>query len=407
MIYCKKCKVPAKDTDTVCPKCKGPLSTFGSGGGSKPAAGAASPAPGPAARATPGAVARPSSGAGTGTSFAPRPSPTFSNEPMLGLGGRIQELEQAQQRNLKKSRNLALLCLVALVALLMVLYGVYARTVLAYAVLSNVRLEQDELAQNQITVKFDVDTPGKVAFDRRSGTGRTEKVDIFAKTGPGGFSWAWPSDPKTGIDYSVVYRSGLFKTSLDRHFDVTRDGIGVDIVFLMDITSSMQPFIDGLKKNCIDFADRVRKEGVDCQLGLIAFGDVEINEPTLVFAPTSDVNAFQARVAELRANGGGDPPESSIEALDEALKLPFRPHTRVCFVHITDASCHNEEKIPETAEKLKSRSIITYVVSRRELSNLYEPLCVNGGTFHAIQDAKFEDILKEVAKSIANQIKPR
>ena len=326
---------------------------------------------------------------------------------MLGLGGRIQELEQAQAANVKKSRSLALLCLLALVALLMVLYTVYSRTVLAYAVLSNVRLEQDELAQNMITVKFDVDTPGKVAFDRRSGTGHTEKVDILAKTGPGGFSWAWPSDTKTGIDYSVVYRSGLFKTSLDRHFELTRDGIGVDIVFLMDITSSMRPYIEGLKKNCIEFANLVRKEGVDCQLGLIGFGDVEINEPIFVFPPTSDIKAFEDHVAELPLTPGGDPPESDMEALDKALALQFRPHTRVCFVHITDAPCHHEEKIPATASMLKSRSIITYVVSQSELMSLYNPLCVNGGTFHSIQDAKFEDILKQVAKSIANQIKPR
>ena len=55
-----------------------------------------------------------------------------------------------------------------------------------------------------------------------------------------------------------------------------------DIVFLMDSTRSMTPFIDTLKQNCIDFAEIVSREGHDCRLGLVGFGDVECIERTVL-----------------------------------------------------------------------------------------------------------------------------
>lgn len=85
--------------------------------------------------------------------------------------------------------------------------------------------------------------------------------------------------------------------------------------------------------------------------------------------------------------------------------MEFRPHTRVCFVHITDAGCHHSSRIPEIATELKKRGIVTFVISEPNQRSLYRPLCVNGGAFHAIGRANFADILKDVAKSISNAIK--
>ena len=390
MIYCKKCKIPAKETDAVCPKCKGPLSTFG--GSAKPAAAGSL---GAARHAT-----------ATATSIS-RPRSEFGDETMLGLGGKIAELELAKKRNIRLSRNLGLLCLLALLALLTLLYQVYSRTVLAYAVLENIQVEQDPIYENLIKVRFDVTSPGRVAFDRLSGRVHTEKLDVIAKTGSREVTWAWPSDKATGIDFSVVYRSGLFRKSLDKHFDMTRSGVGVDIVFLMDYTSSMQPYIDSLKQNCIDFADSVRKEGVDCHLGLIGFGDVPEGQQIYVLPPTGDIREFQDHVAKLQATGGGDTPESGVEALESALGLEFRPHAKVCFVHITDADCHDPQKLPALAEQLRKRSIITYVVSKDEYKFLYQSLYAKGGSFHAIRKANFDEILETVAKQIVNTINAR
>jgi Mg-chelatase subunit ChlD len=414
MKYCKICKTVAKETDTHCAKGH-QLSVLGSS--AKPAVGAAggskttkSPEPirtSLAPKTHEPITKPPAPGA---QDLITTPLAPQTHDPVrttLGLGGRLQELEEVKNRNMRRSRGLGLLCVVAALILMIVIYQVYSRTVLAYAVLDNIQLEQDPVVENLIKVNFNVVTPGKVTFDRRSGKIHTEKIDMISKTGPAGYTWSWPSDKATGIDFSVLYRSGLRRNSLDRHFNVTRDRVGVDVVFLMDVTSSMGPFIEGLKQNCIDFADNVGKKGIDCQMGLIGFGDVEFNEPLQVFPPTADVKAFEEHVAQLPLTNGGDAPESGIEALESALQLNFRPHARVCFVHITDADCHGPSKIQSIARHLHDRSIITYVVSERRLKQRYQPLCVNGGTFHSIKEAQFEDILMNVANSIADQIKPQ
>ena len=126
----------------------------------------------------------------------------------------------------------------------------------------------------------------------------------------------------------------------------------------MDVTNSMQPYIESLKEKCIAFADEIRRDGIDCRLGLVGFGDVEINEPITVFEPNSDPRKFQDAVARLELTDGGDSDESSVEAVERALDLKFRPHTRICFVHITDADFITA-----------SASLISWRASRRTRSS--------------------------------------
>ena len=221
MKYCKKCKIAAKESDTVCPKCKQPVSSFGSATAAptKPAAPrpavtptATPPTAGPKPPPSPKSPPPPCAGA-TATAGSPK-SPTFT------LAGQIAELQVIKQKNLKRGRNLGILSLLAALAIMFLIYSVYSRTVLAYAVLENIEIEQDPDAETQITVSFDVKIPGMVAFDRRSGTGHTEKLDMITVAEHRGTVWSWPSDPKTGIDFSVVSRGGWFRTRMDKHFRI-------------------------------------------------------------------------------------------------------------------------------------------------------------------------------------------
>jgi|GEM_PF-3447938 len=365
--YCRNCKLMAKADVTTCSRCGEPVSGFG---GVK----------------------------NTG-------DPDSAAGPALGLQGQVQELEAVSRRNIRNSRFLLGVCGAIVFALLLTGWQLYSSRVLSYAVLENVTIGQDEDAPNRVLVSFDVVEPGQVAFDRRSADSRTEKLDVMPSRGPVTLSWAWPSHES--IDFRVVYRGGLLRTAEQKVLTVGKVSNAVDIVFLMDSTRSMTPFIDALKQNCIDFAEIVSREGHDCRLGLVGFGDVELNEPIEVFPPTADLERFREHVGDLEVTGGGDNPESSVEALQRALTIPFRDDARVCMVHITDAGCHNVGTLPRIAEQLKDRSITTYVVSSDEFANLYTRLCNNGGHFFSIEDAGFEDILDNVARSIVNEIRYR
>ena len=436
MKYCKRHKAKLPDHLTVCPEpgCGMPLTAIKSPVGGGPASTAANPGaqtspyqqvvtkstpPAPEPYRPPDAKRSPAhepyrppgakpipSGPEPYRPPGARPMPSFGGgagaPTMFTLAGQIQELEAVKKTNQRRSWTFGLLSLASLLAIFIVLYQVYSRTVLAYAILEDVEITQDEDNDWNIGVSYNVTTPGKVVFDRRSGARRTEKVDLIAKTGPGGFSWSWASET-SGIDFRVVYRGGWFRTSSERHFEVESGANSVDIVFVLDRTYSMEPYLEGMKDHCIDFAERIRNLGVDCKLGMVAFGDRRLGEEFDDIPPTSDVSRFRDQVARVQLTGGGDDPESSLEALVHAIQLEHNS-ARLCLVLITDASCHDREEIPSLAEAFKNTSLMIYVIASSEFSDLYSPLCANGGEFRELENADFETILRDLTRSIASGI---
>ena len=116
-----------------------------------------------------------------------------------------------------------------------------------------------------------------------------------------------------------------------------------DIVFVLDVTSSMQGQINGLKDSVGTFAGDLFKAKVDARFACLAFRDLTYGEMSQLLkfkgdVFTSDASAFKTEVAKLKANGGGDIPERSFEALTEAAELTdYRKAAVRTLVLITDA----------------------------------------------------------------------
>jgi hypothetical protein len=373
MKYCRSCKTRARDDAEACAACGQPLSVFGFG---------------PAEANDPSGAVAPA---------------------VLELRGEIEQLRSARDRQSLLGRRLMVVCAVVAALLLLVGYRVYASTVLVYATLADVEIRQDPQQPLWIVTSFRVTSPGKVSFERRSGGTRTEKIDWFGERQEVEQSWSWPSDPASGIEFDVIYRTGWSRTFERKKFDVDANKLrpAVDVVFLLDTTYSMQPFIDGLKQKCIDFAAEVGRGGRDVRLGLVAYGDTENNEPARVFPLTSEIQQFRGNVASVPRNDGGDPPESSVDALDKALTLEFRPGASVCFVLITDARTHREHELQRIARTLQERKIVSFVVCRDEFRSIYETICLNGGVFKAIEEADFATLLDGVADTLDAAIRSR
>ncbi|MBM3853412.1 MAG: VWA domain-containing protein [Verrucomicrobia bacterium] len=131
-----------------------------------------------------------------------------------------------------------------------------------------------------------------------------------------------------------------------------RPGVGgrmADIMFVLDCTSSMQAEIYTMRDTILNFADSIESEGVRARVGLVAFRDRLIGEEHQVLTfdgqPfTSDPAAFREKVSKLRAGGGGDIPESSLDALMAALQQPFGADVSKVVVLITDAPPHIPDK---------------------------------------------------------------
>jgi hypothetical protein len=116
-----------------------------------------------------------------------------------------------------------------------------------------------------------------------------------------------------------------------------------DILFVLDVTQSMQNQIDGLKDGITTFASDLYRAKVDARFACLAFRDLDEGEPSKLLdfkgeTFTSSAEVFRQEVGRLRASGGGDVPESSLEAITEAANVTdWRKAAVRTLVLITDA----------------------------------------------------------------------
>jgi hypothetical protein len=133
----------------------------------------------------------------------------------------------------------------------------------------------------------------------------------------------------------------------------------VDIVFCIDCTGSMSPVLDASKKLALGFQDvldkalKEQQKSIDAlRVKVIAFRDYYCDgersmSESRFFGLPADAAEYAAFVNNLNADGGGDEPESALEAFALAMKsdwnsAPGRKRRIICI--LTDASAHPLEK---------------------------------------------------------------
>jgi hypothetical protein len=133
----------------------------------------------------------------------------------------------------------------------------------------------------------------------------------------------------------------------------------IDIVFCIDCTGSMGPVIDLVKEKVrkfpIDLKDALatkEKQVHELRIRVVAFRDLESDSDALEISeffmvePSTDSANFESFVSRLGASGGGDEPESGLEALAIAMGSDWTDkgdRQRHLIVMFTDASAHKLE----------------------------------------------------------------
>jgi hypothetical protein len=109
----------------------------------------------------------------------------------------------------------------------------------------------------------------------------------------------------------------------------------VDIVFCVDVTGSMTPIIDQVKANALRFYDDVQTNLTDkgknvdqLRVRVLAFRDFAADgsaamQESPFFTLPADRAGFSDFVNGLMAEGGGDAPESGLEAVALAVNSPW------------------------------------------------------------------------------------
>ncbi len=176
-----------------------------------------------------------------------------------------------------------------------------------------------------------------------------------------------------------------------------------EIVFLIDNTGSMSPYIESVKENVASFARTLQAKNLDFSLGLLEYGDVaeEIGVPKKhVFIEddvesyfTSDVEKFISEVGLINADMGGDGPESGLEAIKDALPIFSDEAIFKHMIVVTDADFHNQGEYgdgdysaylntEDIMAELSANDIYLDVISRisSEAQTEWEPIAKSTGT---------------------------
>ena len=136
-----------------------------------------------------------------------------------------------------------------------------------------------------------------------------------------------------------------------------------DLLFLVDATGSMYPYIQAAKEETENISKELRKlyPEYNFQYGYVFYRD-PIDSPEdihEIINLTDKVNTLPNEIKKIKAYGGGDIPEDWVGAFKLANeKINWRNGLRV-IIHLADAGAHGKEftlsdKYPEESEKLKA-----------------------------------------------------
>ncbi len=154
---------------------------------------------------------------------------------------------------------------------------------------------------------------------------------------------------RDGISHQVEFPRG--EESEESGWTVTldldqshSDGVALDVLFLLDSTGSMADEIDQIKDTLLSISSRISDlpSRPDLRFGMVAYRDRGDEFVTRVYDFDHDVQRFLDTIRGVRADGGGDYPESLNEAFSVAVHEPdwrLEDAIRLIFL-IADAPPH-------------------------------------------------------------------
>ncbi|WP_342415048.1 stalk domain-containing protein [Paenibacillus sp. FSL R10-2782] len=171
-----------------------------------------------------------------------------------------------------------------------------------------------------------------------------------------------------------------------------------DIVFVIDVTSSMTGTLDYVRQKVKGFVDSVPSGS---QFAVVAFRDINLtaDKDLEYFDFTADKSKFKGNLNTLRPSAGGDLNESGLEAIQLAVSKFSKSSNAKTIIFITDAPVHDKNtalgkarfSVDEINEQLQKNGVtFNAIVSASGLANKQMKKLVdsNKGTLYDIKDAK-------------------
>ena len=185
---------------------------------------------------------------------------------------------------------------------------------------------------------------------------------------------------------------------------------GVDLVFVIDTTGSMSDKIESLLATCSRFVEDFNALHLNHRIAIVSFGDLRVpGDKIQNTAFTSHVEITKKSLRHIpRNSGGGNEGESSLEALERALSLPFRADAVKAIVLITDEPADQHHlNAEEMIGRLAEREMLVFVASPPY--KYFQRMALrNGGQLYRISArTRFDDLLnlfRDLARKVSQVV---
>ena len=123
--------------------------------------------------------------------------------------------------------------------------------------------------------------------------------------------------------------------------------VTLDLLFIMDITESMQDLLDETRDSIKYILDKIKRDspGIDVRFayeGYRDFADLKEGQKYYTIGFETDLDLFKSKLDEIRAIGGGDDAEDVAGGLNAGLNMNWRSNARYAIL-IADAPGHGNQ----------------------------------------------------------------
>jgi len=128
-----------------------------------------------------------------------------------------------------------------------------------------------------------------------------------------------------------------------------RSATDLDLMFIMDCTSSMSSYISQCKRDINEIVRTIKEEnnGVKVRISFVGYRDFDQGDRSMsVLGFTKEVEVFEKFMLGVRAAGGGDAAEDMAGGFEQVLKQSWGNNSTKVGIIICDAPCHGRKFQP-------------------------------------------------------------
>ena len=146
----------------------------------------------------------------------------------------------------------------------------------------------------------------------------------------------------------------VINKSLNENMIMLIEQSRLDLLFIMDITNSMDIYLVQVKSEFFKIIKEIQKEcaGIQIFIGFIGykdFSDLDFGESYINLELTENYDSITQNIQYAKADGGGDIPEDLCGALEFAVNKEWKGNSRFTIL-VTDSPCHGKQYYDEISE---------------------------------------------------------